>query len=58
MDQKTFHDSLMPPQAETRRYGGKLILKKDEFDWYTSPQGSGRLTSVHLGPASMPSATN
>ena len=39
MSGRTFYDSLMERQAETRNYKGKLLLKKEEIDWHTSPQG-------------------
>jgi quercetin dioxygenase-like cupin family protein len=36
---KTFYDSLMERQAESRKYKGKLILKKKDINWHVSPQG-------------------
>lgn len=39
MGEKTFYDSLMQRQADSRQYKGKLILKKAEIDWHTGPQG-------------------
>lgn len=39
MAEKTFYDTLMERQAESRKYKGKLILKKKDIPWHTSPQG-------------------
>lgn len=39
MGDRTFYDSLMERQSDSRTYKGKLLLKKDEIDWHTSPQG-------------------
>ena len=36
---KTFYDSLMERQADSRKYKGKLILKKKDINWHVSPQG-------------------
>lgn len=39
MEHKTFYQSLMERQADTRQYKGKLILKKKDIQWHLSPQG-------------------
>ncbi len=39
MEERTFYQSLMERQAETRKYKGKLILKKKDIHWHVSPQG-------------------
>ena len=39
MEHKTFYQSLMERQADTRKYKGKLILKKKDIQWHVSPQG-------------------
>lgn len=39
MSGKTFYESLMERQADTRKYKGKLILKKKDINWHVSPQG-------------------
>jgi quercetin dioxygenase-like cupin family protein len=36
---KTFYDILQERQADTRKYKGKLILKKKDINWHVSPQG-------------------
>lgn len=36
---RTFYDSLMERQADSRKYKGKLILKKKDIHWHVSPQG-------------------
>ena len=36
---KTFYDSLMQRQSDSRKYKGKLILKKKDINWHVSPQG-------------------
>ena len=38
-DKETFYESLMRRQAETANYKGKLIIRKEEVEWHTSPQG-------------------
>ncbi len=39
MEHKTFYQSLMERQAESRQYKGKLLLKKKDIQWHVSPQG-------------------
>jgi quercetin dioxygenase-like cupin family protein len=39
MAEKTFYDILQERQADTRKYKGKLILKKKDINWHVSPQG-------------------
>ena len=39
MAEKTFYDTLMERQAESRKYKGKLILKAKDVEWHVSPQG-------------------
>ena len=38
-EHKTFYETLMERQAESRRYSGRLILKKKDIPWHVSPQG-------------------
>jgi quercetin dioxygenase-like cupin family protein len=39
MAEKTFYDILQERQSDTRKYKGKLILKKKDIHWHVSPQG-------------------
>lgn len=39
MSKETFYESLMRRQAETYNYKGKLLIKAEEVEWHTSPQG-------------------
>lgn len=39
MSGETFYEGLMRRQAETYNYKGKLIIRAEEVEWHTSPQG-------------------